>query len=40
MDEMSWDDLSQGRNDWPSVRAAHAYRKQVRRPGALRGASK
>jgi hypothetical protein len=26
VDEMSWDDLSQAREDWPSVREAHAYR--------------
>ena len=26
VDEMSWDDLSQARNDWPTVEAAHAYR--------------
>lgn len=26
VDEMSWDDLSQGRDDWPSIRDCHAYR--------------
>ncbi|KAG2489957.1 hypothetical protein HYH03_011587 [Edaphochlamys debaryana] len=29
VDEMSWDDLSRGREDWPSVREVHGYRKQV-----------
>lgn len=29
VDEMSWDDLSQGRGDWPPVRALHAYRRKV-----------
>ena len=24
---MSWDDLSQSRQDWPSIRDCHAYRK-------------
>lgn len=24
---MSWDDLSQARADWPSIRDCHAYRK-------------
>jgi hypothetical protein len=24
---MSWDDLSQSREDWPSIRDCHAYRK-------------
>ena len=28
VDEMSWDDLSRGRDDWPSVPDMHAYRKQ------------
>eukprot|EP00878_Enallax_costatus_P014673 GHUV01015349.1.p1 GENE.GHUV01015349.1~~GHUV01015349.1.p1 ORF type:complete len:489 (+),score=154.15 GHUV01015349.1:211-1677(+) len=27
VDEMSWDDLSQSREDWPSIRDCHAYRK-------------
>jgi hypothetical protein len=27
VDEMSWDDLSQSRNDWPTIRECHAYRK-------------
>jgi len=26
VDEMSWDDLSQAKEDWPSVRVAWAYR--------------
>lgn len=26
VDEMSWDDLSHGRDDWPSVRRLHEYR--------------
>ena len=30
VDEMSWDDLSQGRGDWPPVRALHAYRRKVK----------
>jgi len=29
VDEMSWDDLSQGRNDWPPVRALHEYRQKA-----------
>ncbi|GAX79951.1 hypothetical protein CEUSTIGMA_g7390.t1 [Chlamydomonas eustigma] len=29
VDEMSWDDLSQGRDDWPSVRIVHEYRKKA-----------
>lgn len=29
VDEMSWDDLSRGRDDWPSVAAVHEYRKQA-----------
>jgi len=24
---MSWDDLSQSRHDWPTIRECHAYRK-------------
>lgn len=28
VDEMSWDDLSQGRDDWPPVRVLHEYRRQ------------
>lgn len=27
VDEMSWDDLSQSREDWPSIRDCHSYRK-------------
>lgn len=27
VDEMSWDDLSQSRNDWPTIRECHAYRR-------------
>jgi hypothetical protein len=27
VDEMSWDDLSQARTDWPTIRDCHAYRK-------------
>ena len=29
VDEMSWDDLSQGRDDWPSVRQVAEYRREV-----------
>ena len=29
VDEMSWDDLSKNEMQWPSLREAHAYRKQV-----------
>ncbi len=29
VDEMSWDDLSQGRADWPAVRVLHAYRRKA-----------
>lgn len=29
MDEMSWDDLSRGRDDWPPVREVHAYRQKA-----------
>ncbi|GFR49285.1 hypothetical protein Agub_g11294 [Astrephomene gubernaculifera] len=29
VDEMSWDDLSRGRDDWPSVREVHAYRQKA-----------
>lgn len=29
VDEMSWDDLSQGRNDWPSVHSVTEYRKKA-----------
>lgn len=28
VDEMSWDDLSRARDDWPSVRTMHEYRQQ------------
>jgi hypothetical protein len=27
VDEMSWDDLSQSRTDWPTIRECHAYRR-------------
>ena len=30
VDEMSWDDLGEGRYDWPSVDAVRAYRNAVR----------
>jgi 5-histidylcysteine sulfoxide synthase/putative 4-mercaptohistidine N1-methyltranferase len=30
VDEMSWDDLDEGRYDWPGVDAVKAYRKAVR----------
>ena len=30
VDEMSWDDLGEGRYDWPSVGQVRAYREQVR----------
>ena len=29
VDEMSWDDLSQGRSDWPPVRTLHEYRRKA-----------
>ncbi|PNG99119.1 hypothetical protein TSOC_015108, partial [Tetrabaena socialis] len=29
VDEMSWDDLSRGRDDWPPVREMHAYRQKA-----------
>jgi formylglycine-generating enzyme required for sulfatase activity len=29
VDEMSWDDLSQAKDDWPPVRAAWAYRREA-----------
>jgi hypothetical protein len=29
VDEMSWDDLSQARSDWPTVREAQAYRRKA-----------
>ncbi len=29
VDEMSWDDLSRGRDDWPPVRAVHEYRTKA-----------
>ncbi|GLC40818.1 hypothetical protein PLESTB_000019400 [Pleodorina starrii] len=29
VDEMSWDDLSRGRDDWPPVREVHEYRKKA-----------
>ncbi len=29
VDEMSWDDLSQSRSDWPSVAEVQAYRREV-----------
>ena len=30
VDEMSWDDLSEARYDWPTVEAVAAYRREVR----------
>ena len=30
VDEMSWDDLSEARYDWPSVEEVRAYRREVR----------
>lgn len=29
VDEMSWDDLSRGRDDWPPVSTVHAYRQKA-----------
>lgn len=29
VDEMSWDDMSKNDMDWPTVKAVHAYRKEV-----------
>ncbi len=29
VDEMSWDDMAKNEMDWPSVKAVHAYRKEV-----------
>lgn len=40
VDEMSWDDLSQAKEDWPSVREAWAYRGKaykVRRDNLIQG---
>jgi hypothetical protein len=38
VDEMSWDDLSQAKEDWPSVREAWAYRGKAYKVGGGRGA--
>jgi hypothetical protein len=40
VDEMSWDDLSQAKEDWPPVREAWAYRGKAYKvggPGRLGG---